>query len=517
MDDRRAAAVLEPRPEGQGFVELSARRKLTLLLGPALFAAVVLVPTPPSAAAAAAAVGADALAPQIALGTLLWMLVWWVGEALPLGLATLVVPLVFGLTGILPWKSSLASYADPILWIFMAGFVLAAAFRKWGLNQRVSLALTLAYKGKDPRVAALFVACLPVFFLTLTGSITASTSIVLPFVSAYLVQLKLKPGSRYATGTMLALGQAASAGAMLLLISTAPNLIAKATVQNYAPGESLTFADWLIVGTPMAFAGLAISWFVTFRIIRPEMKELELDRAEMEKVRRGLGPMSRGEWTVLALLLLAVALWTLPSVIRVLAEADPGLGPLAKELADHLPEAMPAVLVILLAGLLRVEREPVLRWPEIASGIDWNIIFLFGGGIALGLGLETSGFARWLASGVVPLLGASPSAFSIFALCALIGFGLTYAASNTAAALVACPLAATLAIGAGVNPLPPILAAALAASISTALPSTTPPMAIVHSTGHVRVVDMMRVGIVADLLRLVVLIAAGPFLTQLIV
>jgi solute carrier family 13 (sodium-dependent dicarboxylate transporter), member 2/3/5 len=92
----------------------------------------------------------------------------------------------------------------------------------------------------------------------------------------------------------------------------------------------------------------------------------------------------------------------------------------------------------------------------------------------------------------------------------------TYAASNTAAALVACPLSATLAIGAGVNPLPPVIAAALAASISTALPSTTPPMAIVHSTGHVRVKDMMRVGLVADLLRLAVLVAAGPFLTGLI-
>src|SRR5690349_21154592 len=231
MDEPRADASLDPRPDREGPKAPSGRRQVTLLLGPALFAAVVLVPTPPSAAAAAAAVGADGLAPQIALGTLLWMVAWWVGEALPLGVATLVVPLVFGITGILPWRSSLASYADPILWIFMAGFVLAAAFRKWGLNQRVSLRLILAYKGKDPRVAALFVACLPVFFLTLTGSLTASTSIVLPFVSAYLVQLKLKPGSPYATGTMLAVGQAASAGAMLLLISTAPNLIAKATVE----------------------------------------------------------------------------------------------------------------------------------------------------------------------------------------------------------------------------------------------------------------------------------------------
>jgi len=516
MEEHAAARLAEPPPEGQGPLELSLRRKAALALGPTLFVVTVLLPTPQGAADAALAVGQPPIMPQVALGTLLWVLVWWVTEALPLGLATLIVPLVFGLAGVLPWRTSLASYADPIIWIFMAGFVLAAAFQKWGLSQRVSIALALAYKGNNPKVAALFVACLPVFLLTVTGSITASTTIVLPFVSAYLAALGLKKGSRYATGVMLALGQAATAGAFLFLISTAPNLVTKATVDAHAPLNPLTFADWLVVGTPMAVLGLLISWFVTFRLIPPEMQELSIDRPALEATRRGLGTLSRGEWAVASLLALAVLLWTLPSLVLVLAEANPSLIPLARELAAHAPEAMPAVLVILLAGLVRVKGEPLLRWPEIARGIDWNIVFLFGGGIALGAGLERSGFALWLSASAVPLLGASPSAFVLFAIAALIGFGLSYAASNTAAAIIACPLAATLAIGAGLNPIPPILAAGLASSISSALPSTTPPMAIVHSTGHIRIIDMLRVGIVADLLRLAALILIGPALTSLV-
>jgi len=194
MEEHAAARLAEPPPEGQGPLELSLRRKAALALGPTLFVVTVLLPTPQGAADAALAVGQPPIMPQVALGTLLWVLVWWVTEALPLGLATLIVPLVFGLAGVLPWRTSLASYADPIIWIFMAGFVLAAAFQKWGLSQRVSIALALAYKGNNPKIAALFVACLPVFLLTVTGSITASTTIVLPFVSAYLAALGLKAG-----------------------------------------------------------------------------------------------------------------------------------------------------------------------------------------------------------------------------------------------------------------------------------------------------------------------------------
>ncbi len=467
---------------------------------------------------AARLVGAPDWAPVVALATLLWVLIWWLTECVPLGLAALLVPLIFSSTGIIPWKAALGSFMDPIIWIFIAGFVLAAAFRKWDLDRRISVRLASLYKGRDPRLAAFFVACLPVFILTLTGSITASTSVVLPFLVAYLTMIGAKGGSRFSTASTLALAQAATAGAMLLLISTPPNLIAKATLSGLPGGAAydLTFFDWLLVGTPQAIFGLLISWAVTFSFIRPEMKVLEVDQAKVAKARADLGPMSRGEKVVASLLLLAVALWILPSLVKIIAESTPSLGPFADELAVVMPEAMPAVLVILLAGMLRVHREPVLRWKELVDGIDWNVVFLFGGGIALGLGLESSGFARWLATGVAAALGTAASAWTIFAVSALLGFALSYVASNTAAALIGCPIAASLAIGAGVSPVGPVIAAALACSISSAIPSTTPPMAIVYSSGYVRIWDMFRVGMVSDLLRLAVLISTGPLFVSLL-
>jgi len=492
------------------------------MLGPLLFLTVVLWPAPQSMLDIVAELGTDmpAKAPQIALGTLLWVLVWWVTECVPLGLAALVPPMVFSMSTILRWETALTSFTNPIIWIFMAGFVLAAAFRKWDLDRRVAIKFGSLYKGNNPMVAAFFVASLPVFILTLTGSITTSTSVVFPFLIAYLSMVSVKPGGKYSEACMLALAQAATAGAMLLLISTPPNLIAKSNVEEFSAfwgaRQELTFLDWFLIGTPHALIGLFVTWIVVFKVIRPEEKTIAVDSSRMHAVSKQLGRMSSGEKTVAALLFFAIALWVLPSAVRVIAGYQPGLEGFSADLSRVMPEAMPAVLVILLVGVIRIRGEPLLKWDEIAKGVDWNVVFLFGGGIALGLGLEASGFADWLAWLVRGSMGNDPSAWMIFAVSCLLGFVLTYAASNTAAALISCPIAASLALGAGVSPVPPIIGAALACSISSAIPSTTPPMAIVYSSGYVKIWTMFKVGIVSDLVRLGALIVIGPILIGMV-
>lgn len=499
----------------RGVGKYLTKQRVGLVIGPLLFVLAVAWPEPQSMADAALGIGAPDRAPQIALGMLLWVLTWWILECAPLGITALLPPMVFSIAGIIPWKTALTSFMDPIIWIFMAGFVLAAAFRKWDLDRRIAVRLGSMYKGGKPMIAALFVAALPVFILTLTGSITASTAVVFPFLIAYLSMAGVKPGGKYSEACMLVLAQAATAGAMLLLISTPPNLIAKSTALEQG-GVDITFLDWLLVGAPHAFVGLFITWIVVFKVIRPEEKTVAADRSKMAAVSKQLGRMSRGEKVAAGLLVLAVSLWILPSAVKAIAGYETGLQPLSDDLARIMPEVMPAVLVILLAGLLKVKGEPVLRWDELAKGIDWNVIFLFGGGIALGIGLGASGFANWLADGVGGALGSDPSAWTIFCVSCLLGFLLTYAASNTAAALISCPIAATLALGAGVGVIPPIIGAALACSISSAIPSTTPPMAIVYSSGYVRMWSMFKVGIIADLLRLGALMLMGPVLIGLV-
>ncbi len=487
-----------------------------LLFGPLIFILLALVPPLPLVEEAALTAGAAfPKSPQIALGVLLWIASWWITEVAPLGLSALIAPLIFSSLGFISWKDALRSFMDPIIWIFMGGFALAKAFQVWHLDKRVAFRLSTLYRGRNPMLNAFFIACLPVFVLTVTGSITASTTLMYPIVLAYLSTIGFRMGSKFAEATMIALGQAATAGAMFLLISTPPNLIAKRVIEEFMPGVSLTFFDWFIVGSLHAFIGLIVSWILTFGIIKIEVKEIIIDPSLMEEKRKALGPMSLGEKLVAIVFILTVTLWMLPGLTMIIANINPEYELLSIIVRQYLPEVLPAVLAIFLLGLIRVNDRPLLTWDDIETGIDWNVVFLFGGGIAMGKALQNSGFSEWLALLITSAGGEwTKSPWAISALSALLGFAITYPASNTASSIIACPLAAALAKGAGLNPMPAIISAALASSISSALPSTTPPMAIVYGSGYVRLWSMFKVGMVSDAIRLIILVLLEPYLTD---
>jgi solute carrier family 13 (sodium-dependent dicarboxylate transporter), member 2/3/5 len=511
------------------------------------------------------------LSPQIALGAMLWMVVWWVTECVSLGFTSLLAPFIFITSGILPVNEALTKFADPIIWIFISGFILAAAFQKCGLDERIAYRLATFYKGNNPKIATFFIASLPVFILSMTGSITASATIVFPFVVAFMKILNIPIGttntedgkelktsnndigrlgntgskdgkSKYAEASFLSLGQAATAGAMLLLISTAPNLIAKSTVEDFVPNKTISFTDWFIIGTPHAIVGLLISWSIIFLIIKPEVKSLSASYEGFRTSLKKLGKITTEEKVVLCILFAALILWIVPSLLRSFS-SDSLSGDASKtaatttnnvstlffhNLAQNVPESVPALLIILAIGLTRLRKTkvvnekvttityPLLSWNEMLKAIDWNIVFLFGGGLVLGLGIESSGLALWVGNQISASAGANLTAPSIFAISAILGFILSYAASNTASAVIACPIAASLAIGAGFSPIPPIIAAGLGASISSAIPSTTPPMAIIYSSRVVSILSMFKTGMISDLLRLAILIFIGPILIDLI-
>ena len=547
----------------------SNRKKgnIGLVLGPLLFIVIVfLIPTPQSmiTVTLSRSNSLPVISPQIALGTTIWMLVWWITECVPLGVTGLLAPFIFVISGILGINQALPMFSDPIIWIFISGFILAAAFQKWGLDKRIAYNLALLYKGNNPKMAAFFIACLPVFLLTMVGSITASTAIVFPFVIAFMRILNLPVGitesegdvdskindqleseskskntkqnhheikhtSNYAEASFLALGQAATAGAMLLLISTAPNLIAKATVEDFVPGKTISFDDWFIVGTPHAIMGLLVSWMIIFVLVKPEFHSLPATRQQFVNSLRKMGKITQEERIVLSILIAALFLWIVPSLLRSTysnnnngseLEIDRSAGVFSgiiKILIKNVPESMPALLIILSVALLRTKKNAhLLTMEEMIKAVDWNIVALFGGGLVLGLGMESSGLATWIGNEISVIMGSELNSYSVFAASAIIGFVMSYSASNTASAVITCPIAATLAIGAGLNPIPPIIAAALGCSIPSAIPSTTPPMAIIYSSRTVIIVNMLKTGIVSDLIRLAILILVGPMLTNLI-
>jgi len=285
--------------------------------------------------------------------------------------------------------------------------------------------------------------------------------------------------SKYAEASFLSLGQAATAGAMLLLISTAPNLIAKSTVEGFVPNETISFTDWFIIGTPHAIVSLLVSWSIIFLIIKPEVNSLAASYERFKTGLKRMGKITTEEKVVLCILFAALILWIVPSLLRSFY-SDTASGDIngtsnnisilfLYNLAKNVPESVPALLIILAIGLIKLRKSkiidemvttttyPLLSWNEILKAIDWNIVFLFGRGLVLGLGIENSGLASRIGNQISDSAGASLTAPSIFAISAILGFILSYAASNTASAVIACPIAASLAIGAGFSPIPLLL------------------------------------------------------------
>src|SRR5215216_1014907 len=162
-----------------------------LILGPLLFVVIIFIPTPQSIMEVNLEKPISHLSPQIALGTMIWMVIWWVTECVPLGFTSLLAPFIFIISGILSVNEALPKFSDPIIRIFISGFILAAAFQKCGLDERIAYRLATVYKGNNPKIAIFFIACLPVFLLSMTGSITASTTIVFPFVVAFMKILNI--------------------------------------------------------------------------------------------------------------------------------------------------------------------------------------------------------------------------------------------------------------------------------------------------------------------------------------
>jgi sodium-dependent dicarboxylate transporter 2/3/5 len=295
---------------------------------------------------------------------------------------------------------------------------------------------------------------------------------------------------------------------------------------------------------PHAIIGLLISWNIVFLILRPKVNSLSSAKIQFKNNLSKMGKISTEEKTVLLILLIALTLWIAPSLTRSLYPTDITTSSNNEKMNFYslflngfakIPESIPALFIILSIGLVKIKRnskdkedatninsntnyryQPILNWNETLKAIDWNILFLFGGGLVLGLGIEHSGLASLMGSLIAQSAGANITEWGIFAISAIMSFILSYTASNTASAVIMCPIAASLAVGAGFNPIPPIIAAGLAASISSAIPSSTPPMAIIYSSKVVSILNMFKTGIVSDLLRLAILIIIGPILIGLI-
>jgi sodium-dependent dicarboxylate transporter 2/3/5 len=432
--------------------------------------------------------------------------VWWSTEALPLA-ATSLLPLVFlPVLGIMTPEVAAAPYADPNIFLFLGGFFLAQAFQRWGLHRRVAL-LILSLVGTQPRQLLLGF-MLATAAISMWVSNTATAMMMLPIGVAVVSQLGPEPmeprendgGNGFGSVFMLAIAYAASIGGMATLIGTPPNLIFAGQVRQLFPelGE-IGFLRWMLVGVPLAGVYLLLTWlylgFIRLRVV-PKATPAATREALSEQ-RAALGRMSRGEWAVLMVFSLTVAAW----VFR----ADIGLGPLtipgwSTRLGLQVHDGTVAIAAALLLFLIPVDLKSAqftLDWAW-AVRIPWEVLLLFGGGFALANAFRHTGLGAWLATDL-GVLAALPLGLMMLVLCVVVIFA-SEIASNTALASLLLPMLAATATAMNIHPYLLMLPATLAASCGFMLPVATPPNAVAFASGYVTVPQMVRAGLVMDLL-----------------
>ena len=469
----------------------------------------------PAAAVAMLAFGAPAGMPAGAwtvAAVVALMASWWMTEALPLAVTALVPLALFPALGINTLDGTASAYADPLIFLFLGGFMLAAALERWRLGLRLALGIVRLGGSEPARIVASVMAVTA--FLSMWVSNTAAAIVMLPIglsiiggaraANRWLDQRGLKA---FAAALMLGIAYAASIGGMATLIGTPPNALFAAYVRD-AYGVIVPFGRWLLVGVPVVAILLPLAWLVLTKLAFP-VPRTALGRGE-DSAAAGIalpGPPSRGEWMAGAVFVLTVLCWI---VLPFLRQRWPAL-----ELSDSGVAIVAAVLLFVLPVHPR-RGVFVLGWRDVRR-LPWNVLILFGGGLALGEAMGRSGLADLVGESVVALGGLPPFVLVIVVSGAVVLLG--ELASNTAIAALFLPIAGAASVGIGESPLVLALSVALAASIGFMLPVATPPNAIVFGSGLVSAAQMLRAGIILDAVGVAVVslaaLALGAWLGDL--
>ncbi len=378
-----------------------------------------------------------------------------------------------------------------------------------GLDRRIALAvLSLRSIGGHTGRLMIGLGLIPLS-ISMWISDSATTAMVCPIAIGVLASVGAaakREGHplpyRWEQGTLLLVAYASLIGGVGTPIGTPPNLIAVGMLDRLA-GIEINFLVWMALTIPIA-AAVFTATAVLFRFLYPPSAVYVAGASEfVAEERASLGPLTRGQRNTAAAFCVAVALWVLPGVAAALLGHD---HPIAAELKARLPEGGVAIFAASLLFFFPVdwrERRFTLSWED-AVKIDWGTILLFGGGLTLGSLMFTTGMASALGEAAVSRFGV-PSTWGLTALALLLAKVITEFTSNTATANMLVPTVLALAETAGVNPLPPVVAVALGASMAFMLPVSTPSNAIVYGTGKVPITVMIRAGILLDLISYVLI------------
>ncbi len=461
-------------------------KKIGLFLGPVLFLFLLATPPPEAIPAEAWQV--------MAMGV--FMLVWWVTEAVALPVTALIPMVGLPLMDVSTMQEATAPYASPIVFLFMGGFVIALAMERWSLHRRIALNIVRLTGTNANGIILGFM--LATAAMSMWISNTATTVMMLPIALSVIDLLKRNqseletPGMRnFALAMMLGIAYGANIGGTATIIGTPPNVVFAGYMRQAFDFE-VSFAQWMLVGLPFAIILLAITYLFTVRVLYPNRLGHFAGAGRLiDDELKNLGPLSPGEKSTLVVFILTALAWIFRVQINALI---PGLS-----LSDPVI-AMTAAIILFVIPVNFRNYEFVLDWKD-TKRLPWGILLLFGGGLSLAGALENTGLIMLIGEQFADVQNAT---FLLILGLSAVSLFLTEVMSNVALVTVLLPVVGGIAVATGIRPLMVSVPVTLAASCAFMLPMSTPPNAIVFASGHVQVSQMVRVGLILNLITIVI-------------
>ena len=440
------------------------------------------------------------------LASTLWIAIWWMTEAIPIYVTSLLPIILFPLSGGLELKLTTASYGHKFVFLFIGGFILAIAIEKWKLHKRIALNIIKIVGTKKSNIILGFM--IATAFLSMWISNTATAVMILPVGLAIISQLKDNPktieneNTVFGKTLMLAIAYSASIGGMATLIGTPPNLVLAGVVKTSFNVE-INFLQWMSFGLPISIFLLFICWkYLTTIAYNFSNQNFESGLNEIDKQLKELGKVSYEEKSVLIVFILTALAWVTQSF-------------LIKQFIPAIDDTIIAIFAAIILFILPNKKgsKKLLSWDD-AVKLPWGILLLFGGGMALAKGFDSSGLAIWIGS-QMNFFNAIPLLFLLLILIAIVNF-LTEITSNLATTAMLLPVLVALSETIEVNAFFLLVGATVAASCAFMLPVATPPNAVVFGSKILKIDDMIKKGFWMNLISILILTAAVYWILPII-
>ncbi|HWP71109.1 MAG TPA: SLC13 family permease [Gemmatimonadaceae bacterium] len=462
------------------------------------------------------AIAPDTLEPaaQHVLGLAAWMAIWWVTEPVPLAATSLLPAGLLPALGVMSGRDAVAPYANELVFLFLGGFLLAAALERWNAHARIAYGLISAIGLSGRRIVLGVMLATGVISMWISNTATAAMMYPIVLAITPLFSGADRDAQHTRTALLLGMAYAASIGGMGTLLGTPPNLILAGAAKELA-GQEVSFLSFLAFGVPLVVILLPLCWALLVFVLFPSRATLDSRATDVLRDRRtALGPLRGGELATLCVFIATAMAWLARERKEFGAFTVPGLVDIAPRLTDATIGILGALVLFVIPARDRDgSSRSLLTWEE-ARVIPWDVLLLFGGGLSLAAAMESTGLARWLGDHM-SVLGSLPP-IAIYLGLALFVLVLSELASNTAVATMMMPIVATLAKAVDQPPLLLMLVAALAASTGFALPVATPPNTIVFGSGQIRVKDMVRAGLLLDAVAVLLLVAVVALVYPLV-